>query len=414
MKKKLKRFGIFLIFAIPICYFIFTILFFSPFEDAYGRIDYLIPRKVDLFMCKKGLKNDFVEFPIPAFFSEVEFSREWRVFSETPLYKDLEKQIDLRTKIEELSTALKQIPLFDVLEDVLGEELIVAGNFKSQGPQPVSGLAFFRASWKIKLAFELFLWDMVRGWSGAPELEGSTVFRNPEGYYTLTMADNTEFYMKRSADLIVAGDDEALMLEVCDLYSLGDSAIDNSLGGSKGYIEKVSMKERRDTNYLDFHTDMSKVFLLSDWDDAWKANDTDFSVMVAMEVFNPEFFKSITGAVKFDKYLDINSKIDLDTGNVEEAKTGFFSFDSFQAEEKLSFIASMCPDDVFFAGCAKLDLEQILKIMERSMGQDLHTTVSNMISQGRQFNHQFNITAIWDLKFPATISSSPSTSSSSI
>ena len=132
MRRKLKLFGIFLIFAIPILYFLFTLLFFSPFEDPFGRIDYIIPRQVDLFFSKAGLKEDFYEFPVPKFFTELEISHNWRVFTRTELYREVAAELDIESMIDQIKTQTENLPFVNVLDDFIGPEHCIGADDHKQ------------------------------------------------------------------------------------------------------------------------------------------------------------------------------------------------------------------------------------------------------------------------------------------
>lgn len=400
MSKKLKRLFkfliILLIFTIPILYFLFTTIFFSPFEDPFGRIEAVIPREVDVFFRKAGLKGDFYDFPIPSFYSErLVYDRDWQDFTQTPCFEDITADIDFDQLLEGIRAQYRDIPFFDPLEDLLGQEVAVVGNFKRGGELPVSYLVFLKGSWKVKMAFELFTWNWCREMFMS-DIQVSGTFANPEGYITLVMEDDREFYIKRAADLIIAGDDEELMQEVCTLISAGGAALDSSLAGRHAFIEKVAAVDRRDSEYFDFHARVDRILQRETFDDDWKENKVDFSVMTAVEIFDPEFFKAITGALRFGRFLDLSAKVDFYTENVAKAETGFFGLDSVSIAEKFDFFTSMLPSDTFLAGCAKLDLEPILKIMNENLHPDMRKFIDDLVREAQRWNRQWKVRSVWD------------------
>ena len=151
MKRKLRLFGIFLIFAIPLIYFLFTLLFFSPFEEDFGRIDYIIPRNVDIYLSKAGLKDDFYEFPVPKFYTELEISHDWRAFTKTELFRKVSGELNIEGLVQQIKENTEELPFVNPVDDFIGREVAVAGNFREGGAFPYSYLAFFKGSWKTKL-----------------------------------------------------------------------------------------------------------------------------------------------------------------------------------------------------------------------------------------------------------------------
>jgi hypothetical protein len=379
---------------------LFTQFFFSPFEEPFSRIDYVVPRDVDLFFSKANLKEDFFEFPIPWFYKELEINRKWRAFTKTEYFEEMNQNLDLGRVVDEIRTAVADIPFLDPLEDVVGRELAVAANLRSEetGPSelPFTFLVFIRGTWKAKLAYELFNRDFLRGMAGDPLLENSRTFNNSHGYTTLVMGDERQFFMRRCQDLILFGDDEALMQQVCDLINQDMASLDLSIGGSYAWDEKVSSVPRPDSAYLDFHTNVKRIFNRVDIDEAWKANEIDFSVMTAVDIFDPDFMKDITGTIRLGSFLDLDAKVEFDTELVSKSETGFFNLESVPIKEKLDFLAKLLPADAFFAGCAKMDLEPLLKIMDRNLDPELKKIILDLIREGRRYNRQWDITGMWD------------------
>ncbi len=396
MKMRFKRLSIFLLFTLPILYFLFTMLFFSPFEEPFGRIDFAVPRDVDLFVCKEGLMDDFDRFPVPRFFRQLEVNSEWRAFTRTEHYMEIASGLELERYVGMVREAVADLPLIDPLKDVLGREIAFAGKFREGGDIPFSYAAFFRCSWKAKLAFELFCWDWARGMAGDDLLSESSSFSNPEGYRTLVLGDGREFYLKRSADLVLFGDDEELVKEICDLIRMEKAAIDLSLGGRLAYREVVSFDAGNGTDHVDIHANLEQVFNRVSFDDEWKENKIDFSVMTAMDIFDPSFFKTAAVSLKTGSHIDIESRIDLNTESVGEAETGFFGIESVPIEKKLDFLSSMLPEDVFFAGCARVNLELFLKIMENNLDPEMKKLINDTIRNGRRYNRNWDVTGIWD------------------
>jgi hypothetical protein len=405
MKKRIKKLGIFLLFAIPILYFLFTLLFFSPFEDAFGKVEYIIPREVDFYVSKLGLENDVTDFPVPDFYNLLEINHQWRAFTRTDFYRDLSGELDMESRIEEIRASVRDMPI-DPIADIAGQEVAVIGTLR-QGREPTF-LAFFRASNKVKLFYELFTWNWVRGLIGAPMLEGSEFFSEPEGHYALVLADNQEFFMRRCSDLIIAGTDEALMKEVSGLIEAGAASIDLSLGGSNAFEAKVARDERLDTDYLDFHIDLEQLFKLATFDDDWRANDIDFAVMNAVDIFDPSFFRSVTGALRMSRYLELDAKVDFFTDEVKEADTGFFTLQSVSLKDNLENLTSMLPQDVYLAGYMRIDLKKVLQIMSDNLSPDLRKLITDLLREGRRFNTKWDVMELWDLidKLAATFADS--------
>ncbi|MFH1998125.1 MAG: hypothetical protein ABIK28_00525, partial [Planctomycetota bacterium] len=396
MHKRVKRFFVFLLFAVPILYFLFTLLFFSPFEESFGKIEYVIPRKVDFFVAKAGLDQDIAEFPVPDLYRDLEVNLEWRLFKRSDLYGKIAADLNPDILFEELKTAIQDIPM-DPIKDILGQEVAVIGTMSHGGRKPFTYLAFARVSTKVKLAYELLTWNLVRGLTQDPLLADSTMIADPEGYQTLTLSDGQEFFLRRELDLVVFGDDEALMHEVCSLINAESASIDLSLGGTSAYAEKIASIEPAEKGHIDFHLDLERLFRLAEFDDKWRSNNIDFSVMTALNVFDPSYFRSATGTLSAGQYLDLDAKVDFYTEQVREAETGFFNMESIPIKNKMDFLTSMLPKDVYLAGCIHIDVAKLLKTMDENLDPELRRLITDLIREGRRFNTKWEVMETWHL-----------------
>ena len=392
MKKKVKLLFLFLLFSLPLLYFLFTLFFFRPFEEDYGRIENIVPRRVDLFLRKKDLEDDFYAFPVPKFYTDLEVNPRWRIFARTDLYRELEEKLDVAGLVKKIRADLEALPFIDLVHDVIGREVAVAAELRNDREGlPFSYMLFFRGTWKVKLLYETLAWDLLRRNAGDPLIAESSMITDPLGYRTLLLPDGREFYMRRLADVVVVGDDEEIMQEVCELVNARGASMDLSIGGSEGFIRKVSSVERVEPEYLDFHVDLPKLLEKTTFDEAWRANQEDFSVMTAMQIFDPAFFQSLTGSLHLDRFLDLDAFMDFDVGQVEKARTGFFGRESVPLDDRLHFLASMLPDDVFFAGFFSVDLKRLLQIMDRNLDPELRKLMGSLLREGQRFNRRWRV-----------------------
>jgi hypothetical protein len=394
MKKKARKFFIFLFFLIPLLYFTFTVMFFSPFEAAFGSIEYIIPRDVDIYLSKVDLTDDFAGFPVPGFYLDLKVNHEWRAFCDSQLFKELVGERPLDEVIVGIQELIGDLPI-DPIEDVVGRQVAFSGSFDRDG-SPTSYLVFFRASNRIKLFYELLTFDFVRGMANDPLLAESTVEFDSRGFIALVLSDGRTFFLKRCADLIIVGNDEKLMEDVAGLVSLGKDAIDLSLGGRHAYREKIDKVIHEGEDIVDFRVDLSRYFDQVNFDDAWKGNKIDFSVMTAMKIFNPEFFTDLTGTLNVDETIRIDARSEFHKQAVDDAETGFFDQESMNLGESMEELAAMLPPDVFVAGCARLHMQKFLEVLEKGLASDLRTLISDLVREGSRHNPNWKLSGSWE------------------
>jgi len=59
-------------------------------------------------------------------------------------------------------------------------------------------------------------------------------------------------------------------------------------------------------------------------------------------------------------------------------------------------LASMLPPDVFVAGCAKIDLQPFLEIIERNLNPDLRSLINDLIREGGRRNVNWKLSGTWE------------------
>ncbi|MGH7149738.1 MAG: hypothetical protein ACREIU_03510, partial [Planctomycetota bacterium] len=133
-------------------YFAFTTFFFNPFEGTFGRIEFVVPATVDLFVRKADLARDFEGFPRPRGFRDLERNPVWPAFLESEEGAALERRHAIRDRLANLEEALARVPQFDAMRDLLGREVAVAGTFRGPDFAQASAAFYARVSWRMKLA----------------------------------------------------------------------------------------------------------------------------------------------------------------------------------------------------------------------------------------------------------------------
>jgi|GEM_PF-3536873 len=394
MKKKVKKFALVLVFLIPLLYFTFTVLFFSPLEEEFGPVEYIVPREVDFFINKYDLAGDFAPFPVPKVYLDLKVNRDWRSFSESEFFQRIIEGRSIEEIFADTQQKIKDLP-FDPLEDLIGEQVSVAGTFTSNGTLE-SFLLFCRGTWKAKFYFELMTWNIIRGFFPDPRLSESSLEFDPRGFMALTLSDGRTFYLKRCADVMIIGNDDELMMQVADLVSLGKDSIDLSLGGSHQYYEKVTKVDHESREIVDFHINLESFFSHMAFDDAWRENQVDFSVMTVMDIFDPAFFLDVTGTLDLSESVRIDTRTEFNKQNVQEAKTGLFDLDSIKIRENMAELANMLPSDIFLAGCVRLDILEFLQTIESNLEPELRTLINDMVREGGRYSIDWKMSGTWE------------------
>ncbi|HPF13834.1 MAG TPA: hypothetical protein PLJ12_06175, partial [Planctomycetota bacterium] len=131
-KRIFKIAGISLAVILFLGYFAFSTFLFKPFESAWPHaIAGLIPRQVDFYLAKDGLKYDFAEFPELAAWKSIAGTKGWQTWSNSPEFADWSKKNHLDQLLADIRQQTAQLPLGLTPLDVFGgKEVAVAGHFQ--------------------------------------------------------------------------------------------------------------------------------------------------------------------------------------------------------------------------------------------------------------------------------------------
>lgn len=156
---------------------LFVLLFvgafvFNPFEGSFTDLRDAVPRGVNFFLRKQDLRDDFAAFPEPHFWAELTDGRGWTEFAAGPWMTDLRQQGAQRA-IADAAQALERVRTdsggwFDVLQDLVGSEIAIAGyeqDYSQTPPRPLAApqwCCYLRVSWRAKAGLGLAGFGMAQ------------------------------------------------------------------------------------------------------------------------------------------------------------------------------------------------------------------------------------------------------------
>ncbi len=275
-KKLWKILGIGLGLPVTLLVLFVTAFVFNPFEGALPDMRQLVPRKVDFFFRKTDLKKDFTNFPEPAFWGEFASSPSWKKLSRTQLIGQMQRDMDIERVVKELRGIRAQMKVdsmgfADLLDDVLGEEVILAGMFSGSTIDRATWCAYARVSWKARFAWGLIDWGMVQDavraqGIGFELIEGSTAFK-------LTPKGGKPFFIARHLDCVMVSNDQAFLDSSLELVRDPDA---ESFGGSADYRDDVTGRITAweqmagvKANAVELYLQPQRLFERTRWDDNW-------------------------------------------------------------------------------------------------------------------------------------------------
>lgn len=377
MNKTAKRVVVTLVFVVGIGYFTFSQMIYNPFEGSYMdqfegapevAVEYVVPREVDFFAHKRGLARDYAggNFPLPDLWEEIRLSRSFRHFSDSPFADRLATSMEISSHIDRIRSAVEEIPMLDVVEDVIGTDFGVFGRVKGFGYETAEVAAVFLGSDKMRFAYSATMSPLLRSLFGMP-VEVSEV----DGVTELTLPSGDKVYTHRHLDLFVVSTGPNLIREVQGLLDLGET---QSLGYSRGYHATVAqdvenfagrkvVEEQRGPavdRRIQLHARTQPLLSLTTGDEELLEHRGELSRWLLAKLFNPRYFQALTLDLGMQDAVELRGTLGFDRQLAEAAHTGFYNRPTFGLKKAMDEVASLLPEDTFFVMAARVDIKQFL------------------------------------------------------
>ncbi len=261
LKKLIRRAAVFLLLVSFAGFFAFTTMVWNPFEGDFPELRNAIPRNVDFFAAKADLSDDFEDFPVPWFWSSFEASPAFPRVKSGDLARSLMRERGgerILDRIAETKEHLASIPVvgLDILEDLFGREVAVAGRLKKSGDP--DWCLYTRVSWKIRAALGLLHFEGIRSRIRGVRLE----WKDP--LFVLEPPGAPPVRLALVRDLLIVGNEENLVRESYDLAAGRTEA--DSLVASSDYQDQVvgrirDWQERNgiQANRLEYNLDLHSL-----------------------------------------------------------------------------------------------------------------------------------------------------------
>ncbi len=386
MKRFLKIVGIFALFATALSYFAFRLTFFDPFEGAYASLDRLVPRDVDFMVRRKSLRDDFYRFPYPEFFESLRLQSEWKDFAKTPLFQEKEQALDVGGQMRELETQLEQLRPLDALTDFLGEEVMVAGRTTEGGELHVAAL--MRVSFRVKAIVEGMRFGFLR------DLAGDQIqsFEENDGLRSLTVATGETFHLFRLQDVVVAGNDRALVEE---MLALGKERGGVGLVDSPQYTS-VARETSETGRSLDFAVQLGEFSQRGGFGE-FRAEEYDPPLWKwTARTIRLEEFGMAVGRLFLGDEMELSLRVSADLISLKPRSAGLYSGSSGNLEDLYQFCGRVFPEKVFSCGYFRLEVGPFFLRLAECLDKDSRELLDDFLARNQRSGSQFPIASAAD------------------
>lgn len=357
---------------------LFVVAFiFNPFEGKVRDLRDAVPRSVDFFVRRLNMAQDFVAFPEPHFWERFTKTVAWDKIRRGPTYQQLQRESDIERTLSEVRDQVEAVardtPL-DLIRDVLGREVQVAGNLRA--PLAASTWCLYaRVTWRVKVAFGLSGYGFVQEQARVQGIE----LAPDAGLLKVTMRGQKQpLFAARHLDVVFLGNDRELVDKSLKL-ARGESTLD-AFGSSPDYRDGIENRLRGieartglGTDALEVYLHPEKLFSITTWDDRWPdANHPDsMNQRVLASFVNLTGWRFASGALLFEpSRLGLIARVMLNQNEHTPFQSDFFRTEAQRRQEWLDPFVAMVPDDACALAAMRMPAGQFVRQMFRAMDPD--------------------------------------------
>ncbi|MBL8723042.1 MAG: hypothetical protein JNK49_03305 [Planctomycetes bacterium] len=359
---------------------LFVVAFvFNPFEGRLPEVLDAVPRDVNFCVRKAELAYDFADFPEPHCWRDLSEARGFPELLDGPLVRGLRRD-GLDQALRQLRELHERVRAdsqgwVDILRDLVGSEVVVAGfeqDYSRQPPQPLATphwCAYTRVSWRIKLAL-----GVVGLGLGRAQLEqGGITITDDGGFWAVRLAGQPEpLFVRRHLDLLMVGNHKRLLERSVALIE--GSRDDEPLGKTAAYTEGVQKRLDRLAQVGNGDRPNAVEFLVepnafdgfrrhaASWPNA--GNPDSMNERVLASFLNLKGWMQAAGSLVFgEQSLATTGRVVLSSKQHTAFQSSFYQAEKQNRQAWLDPFLRMVPEDACAAAALRMPAGEFLRAM---------------------------------------------------
>ena len=378
-KRRIWRKLLLSVFGLVVFALMFVSAFiYNPFEGSLPSLRDAVPRGVNFFVRKQNLADDFAPFPEPKFWAALSDASGFEAVRDGGLGQRF-RQEGLDRALEDARSQLERVVRdssgsLDVMRDVIGEEVIVAGynqDYSVSPPRPLVApewCLYARVNWRVKLLYGLGGFGFVQ--SMAAE-QGMTLSAEDD-MLVLSAPGADPIYIWRHLDALMIANNTKL-LEESRLLIYGSQDVE-PIGQQPAYtigalerIEEWSMRnDVDDPNVIEFLVEPNAYDGFRRFAASWpNPNNSDsMNERVLASFLNLKGWLQVTGGFMFeDGFLGATGQIGLNSRDHSAFQNVFYTTEQQRREQWLDPFLNMVPSSACAAAALRMPAGEFLHAM---------------------------------------------------
>ncbi|MBL8756070.1 MAG: hypothetical protein JNK15_22445 [Planctomycetes bacterium] len=391
---------------------LFVVAFlFNPFEGSLPEVRDAVPRGVNFFARKARLADDFDPFPTPKFWGEVAEARGFTELAQGSIGQSW-KRAGIDRMLVQATEQIDKVKadsggFLDLMRDVLGQELVVAGYELDYSQSPARPLAepwwciYTRVTWRVKAALGAAGFGLVQS-----QLKDGGLDVSSDGADLVVRMPGAQqpIRLRRRLDLLMISNHAPLLDQSTRLL---DGAEDEEpigkmaayTDGAQKRIDRWADKNDQDpVNVLEFVVEPNAFDGFRRFAAGWPnaQNKDSMNERVLATFLNLRGWQQVAGGVMFaDGVMAATGRVNLNSKQHSPFQSSFYKAEEQRREEWLDPFLAMVPESACAAAALRVPAGDFLHAMIDSL-EDAERELFNDALRRVTFNGQ-NLNDLRDL-----------------
>lgn len=341
-------------------FILFNILVLNLFE---GRVDSVLelvpPKEVSYVISTNELGPGLDKLPDSLFMRRMRANEGYEAFVSSEFWQSVEGQYSLAENVRRLQEMRDKLPI-DVLEGVLGDDLVIAGNPSTATVNEWDFIVYSRIGKLIKIGVDFCDNPIVKG-----RLDSSIQLERVAGERFREVAlvqDGKEhrFFFTRIKDVLVVTNKRDLMRSVMRLRAMGPNL---SLAFDRTFQQAEVPEPEAPTEYSYF-LNIARLWTSLEIDKRLEAPDVPGQIKFALEFFNADRLSLGAGQVDVTEAPEVRGDFMLAENAIQfQHEYRIFNTEPIDVSDAIDRFLPFVPDDCFsfvFLRCPAPDLFTLL------------------------------------------------------
>lgn len=367
---------------------------FNPFESSLPELRDIVPRGVNFFVRKQRLAEDFDPFPEPKFWPAVVDAPGFEAVQAGGLGRSFQREGGAKA-VEDARRTFDQVRadsngFLDIMRDVIGDELIIAGYNQDHSFSPARPLAepqwcvYTRVTWRVKALHGLAGFGYVRGMIE----EQGMAMASQDDLLVVTPPNGKPIYIKRHLDAVMISNHQGLLHQAQLL--IDGSRDEEPIGQQPAYTDGAEARIQQwaidndvdDPNVVEYVVEPNAFDGFRRFAATWPnpQNRDSMNERVLASFLNLKGWSQVTGGLLFHEgVFGATGQIGLNSKQHTAFQSSFYTAEKQRRDQWLDPFLRMVPESACAAAGLRMPAGDFLHAMFDALEPDEKSLINDAL-----------------------------------